>query len=345
MPVLTLPGTDLLARWSALQADGVTASAAITLAQDNAAATPSGDARSVRIACAAGSATHIARCRIMPAQNLDSFDELRLVLRSDRAATGAPFYVELRLGSAALPIGAPANTWLRRLPLTGDNRWDLVRLTLDDLPAAVRAALTRMELQVLDATRPFTLQVDEALAVQPRMVADAEAALVARLHQRFVLGAAAVPARTIPAGGALPVQRPLIAILPLALRQAQERSTGQAQRSDHVTDGYRLRPAPLAWELGYAFEALAATRDEQAAIVDWLIGELPAQGSLRVGGQSLSLELVPPPPPDRDLIAVQVPRQWLACRAWAWQETGAALPVRPAETVVTRIDWKEPGHA
>lgn len=343
MPALTLPGLDQLANWAALQADGVTPSAAITLTQDNSSSTPSGDSRSVQINVGAGALAHRARCSL-PAQNLNNFDELRLVLCSDRAS-GSTLFAELRLGSAALVIGAPGNTWHRRLPLAGANGWDLVRVSLDDLPGAMRGALTTIELLCLDDSRAFTLRVDEVLAVRPRMVADVEQGLLTRLHQQFVLGGNPVPALQAAAGGALPPQRPCLAVLPLQLRQAQERSTGQPQRCDQVVSGYRLRPAPLAWELGFAIEALANTRSEQSEMTDWLLAVIPAQGSLRVGGQSLSFEHTTTPLPLQELQPVQVPRQWLSCRAWAWQEVGAAILVRPTLDLVTQIDWKEPGHA
>jgi hypothetical protein len=343
MAVLTLPGTDQLANWSAFQADGITPSAAIALVQDNVSTTPSGDSRSVGISLAAASLNHRARCSVA-AQDLSEIDELRLALRSDRPASGS-FFVELRLGSAALAIGAPGNLWHRRLPLSGGNRWDVIRLSLDDLPAAVRGALTVIELQCLDDSRPCTLRLDEVLAVRPRMLADLEQALLARLHLQFTLGGNPVPALAAAAGAALPVQRPCIAVLPLQLRQAQERSTAQPQRCDHVEDGYRLRPAPLAWEVGYAIEPLANTRAEQSALLDWLTGTLPAQGSLRVGGQLLNLEHGAAPELAQELLPVPVPRQWLTYRAWAWQDMAAALPVRPTEEVVTTTDWKEPSHA
>nr|MCU0922324.1 hypothetical protein [Burkholderiaceae bacterium] len=114
MAVLTLPGTDQLANWSAFQADGITPSAAIALVQDNVSTTPSGDSRSVGISLAAASLNHRARCSVA-AQDLSEIDELRLALRSDRPASGS-FFVELRLGSAALASGAPGNLWHRRLP-------------------------------------------------------------------------------------------------------------------------------------------------------------------------------------------------------------------------------------
>ncbi len=343
MPVMSLPGVDLLANWQALLADGVTPSGAISIAQDAATATPSGDTRSVRIDFVPGARTHIARCALA-AQALSSFDELRLSLSSDRSSA-AGFFVELRIGSAALAIGAPGNTWHRRVPLTGGGTWDLVRLSLDDLPAAVRGAASVFELHCLDDTRGARVLLDEALAVRPRLLADTEQALLGRLHQQFALNGTPVPASLATAGGALPAPRPSIAILPWWVRLAQERGTGQALRGDHSDAGYRLRPAPLAYELGFAVEVLADPRADQSAIADFVLTRLPAQGTLRVGGMALGVEQVTATPVVPDLAPVQVPRQWLAYRVWAWQETGPATPVRPTDEVITRVDWKEPSHA
>lgn len=342
MPVLTFPGVDTLANWQALLSDGVTPSPVLVLAQDITSATPSGDSRSLRIGLAAGTAGHIARCTL-PAQDLTPFDELRFVLRSDRAG-GNPLTLELRLGSAALPVGAPGNGWHRRLPFTGSNTWDVVRLSLDDLPAAVRGTLTVLQLHCLDDARPFSVLLNQVLAVRPRMLADTEAALLARLNLQFTLNGGPVPALLAAAGDILPAARPCIAVLPLALRQASERNSGQPQRCDFIDGGYRLRPPPTSYELAYGLEVLAGNRSDQAVVTDWLLARLPAQGTLRVAGQALSFEQQPPAPLPQELQLVQVPRLWLRYRAWAAMETAAATPVRPTDEVVTAIDWKERVH-
>jgi hypothetical protein len=340
MPVQTLPNVDLLAGWQALQADGVTPSTTLTVAQDSTTPTPSGDTRSVRIDLTTGALNHIAR-RSGAAQDLSQHDELRLVAGTDSPVAHPPV-LELRLGSAALAIGAPGNTWHRRLPpMTAG--WELIRFSLDDLPAAVRGALTVIELRCVDDARDVRLRIDEALAVRSAMVFDTEQALLNRLHNQLVLNAAPVPALLTVAGAVLPAAPwPCIVIMSLGLRLAQERSTGQARRCDFTSTGYRLRPAPAAYEVIFGLEPLAATRTEQSAITDWLLWALPVQGTLRVGGQALSFEQLTDSPVRLEVPFVRVPRQWLTCRAWAWRETGPTTPVRPAEDLITTVDWKEP---
>ena len=340
MPVQTLPNVDLLAGWQALQADGVTPSTTLTIAQDTTTATPSGDTRSVRIDLTTGSLNHIAR-RSGVAQDLSQHDELRLVAGTDGPVAHPPV-LELRLGSAALPIGAPGNTWHRRLPPMAGG-WELVRFSLDDLPAAVRGALTVMELRCVNDASHIRLRIDEALAVRSAVVFDTEQALLNRLHNRFVLNAAPVPALLTVAGAVLPASPwPCIVIMSLALRLAQERSTGQSRRCDFTSTGYRLRPAPAAYEIIFGLEPLAATRGEQAAITDWLLFALPVQSTLRVGGQDLSFEQLTDSPLRFEVPFVRVPRQWLTCRVWAWKETGPTTPVRPTQDLITKVDWKEP---
>jgi hypothetical protein len=194
----------------------------------------------------------------------------------------------------------------------------------------------------VDDARDVRLRIDEALAVRSAMVFDTEQALLNRLHNQLVLNAAPVPALLTVAGVVLPAAPWPCIVMSLGLRLAQERSTGQARRCDFTSTGYRLRPAPAAYEIIFGLEPLAATRTEQSAITDWLLWALPVQGTLRVGGQALSFEQLTDSPVRLEVPFVRVPRQWLTCRAWAWRETGPTTPVRPAEDLITTVDWKEP---
>src|SRR5207248_4009032 len=57
--------------------------------------------------------------RADPAHDLSAFEDLRLLLGGDRVADGseaAPFFLELRLGSAAAAVGSAQNQWARLLP-------------------------------------------------------------------------------------------------------------------------------------------------------------------------------------------------------------------------------------
>jgi hypothetical protein len=342
VPSLTLAAFTQLAGWQALQADGVTPSAEIAIAEDVLGDTPSGDSRSLTLTYSPASQDHIAR-RPLAATDLDDFDELRLVLRGDRSSAPG-FYLELRLGSVALPIGAPGNTWHRRVPVAGGSGWDVVRFSLADLPAAVRGSVTVAQLHCIDAGQGYSLAIDEALAVRPSMLADLEQALLARLHQRTSLAGNPVPAELVIAGGPWPATTPCIAIVPMEVRNLAERSTGTAQRCDFVANGYRVRPAPTAFEAGYAIEAVAADRIDQGALMDFLLRQIAPRGALRVAAHPWSIETHSAPASEYDPNLHPAPRQRLYCRVYAWQDHDAPSSVQPVQGLVTQIDWKESGH-
>ena len=342
MPSLTLAAFTQPAGWQALQADGVTPSAAIAIAEDLLGATPSGDSRSLTLTYSNASLDHIAR-RPLAATDLDDYDELRLVLRGERSSA-AGFYLELRLGSVALPIGAPGNSWHRRVPVSGGAGWDVVRFSLADLPPAVRGAVTVAQLQCIDAGQGYAIAIDEALAVRPSMLADLEQSLLARLHERTSLSGALVPAELVPAGGAWPATTPCIAIVPMDVRNLPERSVGGAQRCDFVADGYRVRTAPTAFEACYAVEAVAADRADQGALMDFLLREIAPRGMLRVAAHAWSIETQTPPAYEFNPNLTPAPRQRLYCRVYAWQDQDAPASVQPVEGLVNHVDWKESGH-
>lgn len=342
MPILALDALMPLPGWQALQADGVTPSPALAIAEDLLSGTPSGDGRSLTLAFDTTALDHIARCTI-PAVDLDGFDELRLVFRCDRSAA-SPQFLELRLGSAALPVGSPGNTWHRRVPVAGADRWDVVRFSLSDLPAAVRGALNVLQLQCIDAARSFEFRIDQALAVRQSMLADIEQALFARLHQQATLLGVPVPAELLVAGDPWPATTPCIAIVPLEVRHSPDRSVGSAQRCDFVATGYRIRQAPTAYEASFALEPVAGTRIEQAQLMDFLLHAVPPRGSLRVAANDLSMETQPPPALESTSHLAPAPRQRLYCRVVAWLDGGAPSLVQPVEGLVTQINWKDSGH-
>ena len=58
-------------------------------------------------------------------------------------------------------------------------------LALDDLPAAVRGAVTQVRLTCLDAGASFTLDLDRITALHPQLLADVDAEQVERLGGRI----------------------------------------------------------------------------------------------------------------------------------------------------------------
>jgi len=67
------------------------------------------------------------------------------------------------------------------LPVTGANTWELQRIWLGDMTAALRRAVGFLRLRSLDGTIAFTAAVDDLIATAPRAIEDVDAALLARL--------------------------------------------------------------------------------------------------------------------------------------------------------------------
>jgi hypothetical protein len=200
-------------------------------------------------------------------------------------------------------------------------------------------------LRVVD-DEPFECRIDEVIAVQPSMLADIEAALVARLHQQVNVDGGPVDAELTVAGETLSATRPAIFIVPHEVRHAPERSVGTGARCDFTADGYRVRPTAEAYSADYILEARAATRASQSAILDFLLLAMPPRGEIRVAGLPLPVEAAPPP--DLEIQGLQdlsTPRQLLTYRIYAWQETGAMQVVRPTQTVVSHVEWMGSGNA
>src|SRR4051812_25741142 len=208
--------------WAARTPDGAAASAELAVIADPANLTGDGSLRVTATTAALGHRLE----RTLPAADLTGFSDLQLVLRADRPADGspaAPFFAELRLGSAAAPIGAGGNTWHRLLPVRSAGSFELVALALDDLPPAVRGAVTAVRLTVVDAARPVTLLLDRLAAVRESMLADADAALLARLDGLARIDDTPVPALVAEQGAADP-QPPYIRLLNYDVVLAETRS-------------------------------------------------------------------------------------------------------------------------
>lgn len=328
------------APWTPLSPDGITPSSALSVTTDAATPTPSGDGRSLVATRAAPSLNHRIRRNIAPI-DLTAWPELRITLQAD-IATGtrpdSPFFLELRLGSAAAPIGAPGNDWHRRLPIGRADAWEAPRLSLADLPAPIRGAATQVELRCV-ADTPFSARIDELAAAQPSFPGDIDDALLALLGNRVMIDGAPVAAQVMPAGGAPSAERPLILIQPYALRPASTRDPVDGGPSDFTADGaMRLRPQSDPFELDYAIEALAANRADQTRLIDYLIGALPRQGTLRSGGSTFQIEWIAAPDGHRSFA---VERQLIHLRLTAWRERGIPALVKPVKTLAAVIDSRD----
>lgn len=110
-----------------------------------------------------------------PALDLTDSVELRLWLRADRPATGAPqspFYLFVE---AATDPTNPNPAWSRFIRIGQANRWELQRLYLADMPAALRGSVGVLRLRGLDRTLGFTAAVDDLQAGVPQAAVPAGA--------------------------------------------------------------------------------------------------------------------------------------------------------------------------
>jgi len=259
----------------------------------------------MRIVAGSEAGGHYAE-RELPPVDLSPFDDLELWVRCDRLADGSearPFFLELRLGSSALPPGASANAWHRFVPVTTPEVWQAVPLALDDLVPAVRDAVTQIRLTCVDAGTPFALDLDRIAAIHPELLADVDVALVA------FLGAAA-PAVVLPSS-VVPVE-PFFRVTSYGVRPAPERSPSSGFRSDFTGQGFSIRPPSVAFDLFYAVDAIAAERADAARLLEHLYAELRPTSVLEVAGRPLTIELVDGPPlarteiPDQPTVYVKV---------------------------------------
>jgi hypothetical protein len=306
------------------------------------------DPSAIRVDIHAGATGHALR-RVLAATDLSSHDDLTLWYRSDVAATAAPtdpVRLRLALGSAALPIGAVGNDWLRYLRTERAGVWAYGVFDLDDLPNAVRTALTTIELQVVATDGAHTIILDALEALTPRMVADTDAALLTRLDAQLALGGSPVPVVIAPDTAPPPLlppppNRPSIRLVQYeATRNARRDHTG-LRRTDFTETGHRLRPSPIPWDLFYRVEFISNNRSDQSAMLDFVIDRLGHREWLPVGNRAIRIEQVDQVTPDDALVDAPT----LRYRVSAWEERGLSTPVLSVGGVRVNTDIKTPGTA
>jgi hypothetical protein len=274
---------------------------------------PRAGAAAVRLVAGVGAAGDRAERSIDPV-DFRPFDDLQLWVRGDRVASSRGNYlVELALGASDLGVDAPSNRWRRLLPVEAAGRWQPVIVSVTDLPDRVRRAARTVRLTAV-ADEAFTLELASAGAVRNEVMADVEAALVARLDEAVEIDGDPVPAVVAPdqpAGGA---GEPHLRIRPVAVRPAPELSRVAEQRTDHTAAGFELRPAPEPFELDYAVDAVAPTRAAQVALVELLLERVPPFGALLVNDRPLTLEWAGPLAPAGDPPVPSAPLRITAVR-------------------------------
>jgi len=127
---------------------------------------------------------------------------------------------------------------------------ELVRLSLLDLPAPLRSAVNLLQLRCVDASAALSCLLDDLLAVRDEMVADVDAALLGRLHNRVAVDGTQVPALFfLPEAAAAPA-KPSIRLTHYGIHFADERTPAGEARGDYTVQGNpaaagRLRLRPL----------------------------------------------------------------------------------------------------
>jgi hypothetical protein len=272
--------------------------------------------------------------------DLSNFDTLRLWLYSDRPADGTPehpFFLELRLASVAVALNNPSNTWQRYLPVSQVKTWEPVRLSISDLAAAIRSAVTVIQLRCADASVSFNCNIDSLIAVREAMISDVDAALRAQLDGVLVLNGSPVPAVLHPANGTLTQTRPYIEITHYDVVYSPERTQLTRPRGDFTERGYSLRPAGNAYELYYQITAVADDRQSQSQMLELILRALTPRGEIVVNGDPLPMEMVVVVPVDQ-LGGARTDRIPLFYRISTRQEVGLSDVVSAARAVIVDGD-------
>jgi hypothetical protein len=299
MPLTLIDPMNNAAPWQALAPDGVTPSTELSLTIDTSGPRADTSEITARVTASANATGHRLR-RTFGGLDLSTFDELRLWINGSRAADGSatqPFFLKMRLGSASMPIDAAGNTWQRLLPVSQAQLWQPVRLSIGDLPAAVRGAVTAMDLLCVGGG--FSCNLDDIAAVRDAMVTDVDAALRAKLNGILKINGQAVPAVLHPANGTLGQARPYIQILHYDVIYARERTEATRPRRDFTDRGYALRPPSNAYDLFYQVTAVADDRGTQSAMLEFILGALAPNGQIEVNNDLLPMEAVKVWPRDR----------------------------------------------
>jgi hypothetical protein len=337
---LVLDPLTEVSTWSALAPDGVTPSAELSISVDSSHPRPGAAATSAQISATEAALNHVLRRPFAPAIDLTASDELRLACFSTRLADGTPanpFFLEMRLASAAVGLDAPANTWSRNLPVAQKGVWDVTRLNLADLPPAIRGGVTVMQLRCIHALPPFKFNIEDLLAVRDEMIGDIDATLRVRLDSILSLNGAPVPALLHPANGAITQARPYFEITNYDIVYARERTQSTRPRSDFSDTGYWLRPPSNAYDVYYQITAVADDRRTQSQMLEFVLSSLPPRGEILVNDFPLQMDIVEVDPLDQ-LGGFRTDRLPLFYRIQSRQEVGTSTRVAGAKTVVVDGD-------
>ncbi|MGZ6613108.1 MAG: hypothetical protein ACXVFQ_01585 [Solirubrobacteraceae bacterium] len=238
MPTLTLGSLIDPAAWTVHEPSG----AASQLLTVTAASAQDGG---LTVSATAGATGHYAEGTLAAAVDLSTFTDMQLLAGAAAQDGTAVSGWELRLGGAGpAAVGAGANDWARLIPGSGP-LGSLVLVSIDDLEAAARAALTTVRITRLDPAAGV-LGLRSIAALREEMLADVDAALVDRLTGATAGGEGPIPAVVAEAGVALP-NPPYLRITNFDVRPAPERDTQSRARTDYTTGGFTERPPRVAF--------------------------------------------------------------------------------------------------
>jgi hypothetical protein len=328
------------AQWSAFEPDGVTPSTELSMQNDTTITGYGPDGISGSIEASTGADGHFLR-RSMPPVDVSDFTELRLSFRADRqaGAAGPPFFLELRVGSAAMPLTDPTNTWHRLLPLSARHRWETVKLGIDDLDPAIAGALSQLQFRCVNVDPAFTAHVDDLTAVLPQMVVDADRALEARLNGISIAGSAA-PATVRAPAEAVP-SPPAVDVTNFDVRFAPTRVRDIVTSRDFTDDGgLRLVPVGDPYDLYYAVAPVAADRTVQSRLIEAVADRVAPFDELHVDGDRLPVEMVWIDGPDR-VGGAPVPEPVFFLKVGSRQAGGPPQPVREVDELDVEAEYLE----
>lgn len=251
-----------------------------TLASTSSAARYGADGLGMEISAAAGTGAvpaPAAERHFAPALDLRAYDELRFWIRSSRPGDGtaaSPVYLVAE-ATTDPPVGPP---WLRLVRIEKANTWELVVLWLGDMPPALRQATGFLRLRSLDGRIAFKGAVDDLIATTTDAITETDAALHARLHERWSVEVTGVPTPVpavldLPEAEALP-ELPYILITPWSVVPLGVMG-GELEIVDNATaTGAHVRPSPARVELTYRVDVWADDRGHKSFLLDRIVPDL-----------------------------------------------------------------------
>lgn len=341
MTQLFIDNMDNAELWTGLASDDVTLSLEFTIGDDISHFPFGTSGTSCFVSGGFGALFHTLR-RSLAEVNLTDYDYLQLTVNADLMADGSlihPFFMEIRLASASMAISDPGNTWIRYLPISRQNQWQSIRLSLDDLPESIRSAVNLFQIRCVNADVPFGCYISQILGVKEEMVGDVDRAIKASLHNQLSVDDSFVSCVINVAGSTPSVSLPYILATHYRQKFSGQRTTEINTRGDFTPQGYRLKSKAWAYDFYYSIEAMADDRDDQAKIITFVLSVLPPMGELIINGNPVPYEMIDPEHLDNST-AYQEERPLIYYRILVRKESDATWIVKPTESVTLSVDAK-----